>query len=256
MIPANHPLLSLATPMVIVAPVRAGGTLLSHCLSNHPDIFCDRGEPLRQASGWRAFTRKNRTELLTVLASQTGYRVSGFKLTYDQAFQDDVRDWMAETQPRVLWLRRENLLRQAISQIVNRAVREGRLQRAQHSFESVEIEPIDVALDDTVRYLVHFARQNKAAAARLVGLTVLPVTYEEITANREHSYEAQELNPEAGARICEFLGVPYAPMPTRLVRIHAGPISSLVSNWRELRVALLDAGYAAVVAGERQWTSS
>jgi predicted nuclease of predicted toxin-antitoxin system len=256
MIPANHPLLSLATPMVIVAPVRAGGTFLSHCLSNHPDIYCDRGEPLRQASGWRAFTRENRAELLTVLASQTGYRVSGFKLTYDQAFQDDVQAWLATTKPRVIWLRRENLLRQAISQIVNRAVREGALQRAQHSFGAVAIEPVAIEPADAIRYLVHFGRQNKAAEKLLAELTVLPVTYEEITANREHGYEAQELNPEAGARICEFLGVPYAPMPTRLVRIHAGPISSLVSNWQELRVALLDAGYAAVVAGERQWTSS
>lgn len=251
----NHPLAESAVHGVIVAPVRSGGTFLAHCLSNHPHVFCDRGEPLRVLSNWRPYAQLDPARLLDVLTNQTGYRASLCKLTYDQAFREDIWTWVQERIPRVIWLVRENLLRQAISQAINRKVRLHSLQRAQHSFEPVPIEPVRVLPQTLMRYIAHFGRQNYAARTRLATLPrVLRVTYEEITANPEGADQATGLAESAGVEICQFLGVAYVPMPTSLVRIHPGPLSALLSNWEEVRDALLQSRYADLARGER-WTS-
>ena len=41
-----------ANPAVIITLQRTGGSWLAGCLSNHPDIFCTRGEPLAKRSLW------------------------------------------------------------------------------------------------------------------------------------------------------------------------------------------------------------
>jgi hypothetical protein len=253
----NHPLNTASVRAVIVAPVRSGGTFLAHCLSNHPDVYCDRGEPLRAAGVWRPYAEMDRALLLDVMTQQTGYLVSMCKLTYDQAWGEDVWAWIQKRSPRVIWLTRKNLLRQALSQVVNRRVRPEGMERPQHSFEPVAVEPIQVEPAEVMRYIEHFARQNRAAGERLRAMErvpmerVLPVTYEELTGGQE---QAEELEPTVGRKLCAFLDVDYAPMPTRLVRIHRGPVAALVSNWRELRDALLQSRYPEVATGEARWS--
>jgi hypothetical protein len=247
----NHPLNTASLRALIVAPVRSGGTFLAHCLSNHPDVYCDRGEPLRAAGVWRSYAEMDRALLLDVLTQQTGYLVSLCKLTYDQAWGEDVWAWVQERRPRVIWLTRKNLLRQALSQVMNRRVRLEGMERAQHSFEPVVVEPIRVESAEVMRYIEHFGRQNRTAGERLRTLErVLSVTYEEVTGGQE---QAEGLDPTMGRRICAFLDLDYAPMPRRLVRIHRGPVSALVSNWRELRAALLQSRYPEVAMGEARW---
>jgi len=43
----------LALPFLILAHVRTGGTFCAHALSNHPQVYCDRGETLHHLSAWR-----------------------------------------------------------------------------------------------------------------------------------------------------------------------------------------------------------
>ena len=251
----NHPMNQRATPALIIAPVRSGGTFLEHCLSNHPDIFCERGEPLLVRSVWRPYTLKNRTRLLDVLLNQTGYRVSMCKLTYDQVFCEDVWAWVMKRNPKVIWLTRESLLRQAISMAINRMVNDDKLQRAQHSFESVPVEPVTIDPAQIIRFIKHFGRQNAMAKVQLKQIKdVLPVTYEEITRNPKQLYQAEGLNPDAGKRICEFLGVPFEPMPTHLVRVNPGPLCSILSNWVEVRDMLVKT-FPEIEKGEQHWDS-
>jgi hypothetical protein len=247
--PANHPLLNRASAALIIAPVRSGGTFLSHCLSNHPDMYWDRGEPLLKRSNWGPYSQTDRIRLLDVLTNQTGYLVSGCKVTYDQAFQPDVWEWIARRQPYILWLRRENLLRQAVSQVINRRVAAGELDRPQHSFERLEIEPVEIDPQDIVRYIVHFGRQDKGAGQRLREALpyVLALTYEAITGNEE----ATEIAPAEAQRICEFLGVEVLPMTTRMIRIHPGPLSAILSNWPEVRGAVRRSEYAYLLEHEQ-----
>ena len=48
---------NLARPAVVIASVRSGGTYLAHCLSNHPQVFCDRGESLHHDSLWHRYLK-------------------------------------------------------------------------------------------------------------------------------------------------------------------------------------------------------
>ena len=95
------------------------------------------------------------------------------------------------------------------------------------------------------------AEERLRAMERVPMERVLPVTYEELTGGQE---QAEELEPTVGRKLCAFLDVDYAPMPTRLVRIHRGPVAALVSNWRELRDALLQSRYPEVATGEARWS--
>ena len=62
----------LARPAVLIASVRSGGTFLAHCLSNHPQIFCDRGESLHYRSLWHTHLTTNRAKLIYCLTHMLG----------------------------------------------------------------------------------------------------------------------------------------------------------------------------------------
>ena len=255
MVVENDPTQGMAQPGVIVAAIRAGGTFLSHCLSNHPRICCDRGEPLHHKSSWRRSIGGDVTVLLRALLNQTGYHVSMCKLTYTQAFHRDVWPEVLDVQPRVIWLRRDNLIRQALSVAINKRARAGQLTRPQHTFLRTAPVAITISPAQFLRYCEMLDRQNAAAEKRLRDITdVLPVTYEEITENARHPYMATGLNPKAGARLCEFLGVPAHPMPADLRRVNPGPVSDLLANWQEIRDAIAASAYADMAERERHWT--
>lgn len=204
---------AIAQPAVIVAGVRTGGTFLSHCLSNHPDIFCDRAESLHQTSVWHANLTFDRVKLLYCLTHMQGYRVSMCKMVYTQAFKPSVWKSIVEMQPRVIWLTRENVIRQTVSMLINRMAREGKIEHPAHSFD--EVEPVKVELA---------AEAILAAARRLVVLdeyvlkemasmsAVLRLTYEQVTQKEDG------LTPKIGRQVCEFLGVRYKAMACDLKR--------------------------------------
>src|SRR3972149_501108 len=70
----NHP-----TRAVLIAPNRSGGTFLAQYLSSHPQIFCDRGEPLHPKSCWRQ-AGLTPAQVVNLLTSQLYYLVSMFKM--------------------------------------------------------------------------------------------------------------------------------------------------------------------------------
>ncbi|MBN1248463.1 MAG: hypothetical protein JXC32_12445 [Anaerolineae bacterium] len=253
----NDPTQDMAQPGVIVSAIRAGGTFLSHCLSNHPHVYCDRGEPLHHRSAWCSLFEGDRRALLRVLLNQTGYRVSMCKLTYVQAFHRDIWPELQELQPRVIWLRRENVIRQAVSVAINQRARAGQLDRPQHTFEAQTVPvAIEIGAGEFLRYVDGLVRRNVAAQGKLRLMSnVLVLSYEEITANPTHLYMAQGLNPDAADRICEFLGVPFALMPADLARVNPWPLSELLTNWHEIRQAIGESQYAALAEKELHWTS-
>jgi len=79
----NDPTKRIAKPFIILANVRTGGTFLAHCLSNHPEIHCDRGETIHHGSIWRKrATATPFADLFYLLLRQEGYHASGFRMIY------------------------------------------------------------------------------------------------------------------------------------------------------------------------------
>jgi hypothetical protein len=233
-----------ATPAVVIAGARTGGTFLAHCLSTHSQIFFDRSESLHHGSIWHRNLALNRIKLLDVLLHMPGYRVSGCKLLYQQAFKCEVwQHLIMRARPRAIWLVRENVIRQAISLLVQQQARRGQARRPAHSFETpppLRIELPPEAVLRTARRLVELDKTVAAAIGQLDD--VIKLTYEQVTGG---VVEATRLPTRIGKIICEFFGVRYEPMSCELRRVNGSPLREALTNWPDIEAMFSASEFAA-----------
>lgn len=244
---------NMARAAVVVAAVRSGGTFLTHALSSHPYIFCDRGEPLHHKSAWVKSLRPDRIQLLEALTNQTGYRVSAVKLTYTQALHRDIWPWLVAKQPLVIHLTRENLIRQAVSMLINKQSRAGNIKRPQHTFEDTRPVQVELAPALVLKAARTLRAQDRRAAKMLKGRiqAVMPLTYAQVVGGEG---ESAEWMPTGTARqVCKFLGVYYHRLHCDLRRVNAQPLRALLSNWRQVEAAVRGSELAACLEDERIW---
>jgi len=231
-----------ARPAVIVAAVRSGGTFLAHCLSNHPQIFCDRGESLHYRSLWHTYLIKNRAKLIYCLTHMQGYQVSMCKLIYQQAFLSEVWDYIREVP--IIWLRRENTIRQAVSHILNRMARQGKINRPQHTFGRVGAICVELVPKRVLYVARVLLEQDKWIRKRLEPLNLLALTYEEIAG------PSSTLADGAARKICGFLGVQYVTLACELTRINPQPLAEMIENWDAMRGAIEGSEFAHCLRDE------
>lgn len=246
----NDETLNIARPAVIIAAIRSGGTFLTHCLSNHSQIFCDRGEPLHHLSVWCTTITQHRRRLLTALLNQTGYQVSMVRLTYIQALETNIYNWLVEKQPRVIWLYRENLLRQALSVHINLMVRRaGTIDRPQHTFR--DVRPVQIAVEPGlfVKYLRGLQEQNLRMKKALDKFErVYPLTYAQVVGGESNT--AYQLPMETANPLCKFLDVRCEMMSCDLRPVNPYPLSEMISNWKSVQVAVRQSEYAGLLETE------
>lgn len=238
--PDNNPIKGMARGAVIVAAIRSGGTFLAHCLSNHPQIFCERGEPVHHRSVWCTILDPNRCELLAALLNQTGYQVSACKLTYVQAFHRNIWPWLEQQRPRVIWLHRENVLRQSVSVLLNIRSRDGAIKLPQHAFERPKSVRVAIEPESVLTMARTLIDRDTMARKRLKGLTLLPLTYEDITGGGE----VATLPPAVRDRLCTFLGVRVEEMGTDLMKINWAPLKEILTNWSDVHSAVEQSEFA------------
>ncbi|HUW30359.1 MAG TPA: hypothetical protein VM223_01970 [Planctomycetota bacterium] len=235
----------LARPAVIIASVRSGGTFLAHCLSNHPQIFCDRGESLHYRSLWHTQLTLDRAKLLFCLTHMQGYQVSMCKLIYQQAFLREVWDYITGFPAiPVIWLRRENTIRQAVSHVLNQTARQGNIKRPQHTFGRVETICVELAPEHVLHVARGLLKQDQRVRKQLGTLKPLALTYEQIIG------PASTLADEATRRICEFLGVRYEPLGCELTRINPQPLAEMIANWEAVREVIGGSEFAHCLKDE------
>lgn len=224
------------SPALILAGVRTGGTLLAHALDSHPQMFFVRGEPLHHSNVWAGYLPE--IERLTLIFSQTGYLVSGCKLLYAQLYHGGITDFVKGLSPKIIFVHRENMLKQVASYIINKKVREWQLEfRPQHSFEeqpswgSIAVPPEEFLK----AYNLLLGRKKKVEKfLKENGFEVLRISYEQITGDSE----IEELPPKQSARLCEFLGVPKRNLLVTLRKINKQEPNELFSNWKEILNAI------------------
>lgn len=232
----------LARPALIVASLRSGGTFLAHCLSNHPQIFCDRGESLHYRSVWHTHLTTNRPELIYCLTHMQGYQVSMCKLIYQQAFLREVWDYIREVP--IIWLRRENTIRQAVSVLLNQMARRGKIQRPQHTFGRVEPICVDLKPEWVLKTARVLLERDRKAERRMGPLNPLALTYEEIVGS------GSTLADESAQKICEFLQVQYIPgLACELTRINPQSLAEMITNWEVVRKAIEASEFAHCLEG-------
>jgi len=246
---------NMATPAIIVAAIRSGGTFLTHCLSNHRQIYCDRAESLHHLSVWCTTLNPDRRHLLAALTNQSGYQVSMCRLTYIQAFHSEIWTWIVKRQPRVIWLYRDNILRQAISVHLNRMVRDaGKIKRPAHTFDDPKPITVKIAPALFLKYCRGLAERNRMAEKRLAKVEhVYRVTYADVIGGENAVADRLPLNTTK--TLCEFLGVRYELLKADLRRVNPFPLRELIGNWTEVEAAIRASEFAEMLEDEKLWTS-
>lgn len=231
----------LVVPFLILAHVRTGGTFLAHALSNHPQVYCDRGETLHHLSSWRS-AKIPVEAIIKIIWNQDGYHAAGFRAIYRQAFHPRVWPIIQRVEPRIIHLVRRNVARQGISFGYQQLVRQGKIPfHPVHTFEAVQPDPVFV----DPKIIACYARKvrnemlrGQEIIAKYPG-QVLEISYEDLTGDRETIF----VTDDATIRIENFLGIQPARLSVRLRRDFDVPMARWFKNWAAVRSALVKEGF-------------
>jgi len=224
----------IASPAVIIVGWRCGGTFLTHCLSNHPDIFCARGEVLHSKTVWRKTTRGLLQTLICTLG-QPHYKISMCKLTYHQAFCDEIWPYLLKRQPKVIWLYRENVIRQAMSFILMKMFYKGATKQPIHTLGKSKPARITIEPEMLLNYARRLRQNNKQGRGRMVYFkNVLELTYADVVGGERIS----AVTLAANRKVCRFLDVRVRQLDSGLRPTNPFPLSETLLNWSEVRRAI------------------
>ena len=236
-------------PAIIIGERRAGGTLMACCLSNHPEIYCDRWEPLNSGSLWyRMFP--NDVDRLHLLLHQPYYKVSMCKLLPQHTWRKPVARYLKQHRPPVQMIHvyRENILAQAVSCVINLHSREHAMGHPTHVFKSIELAPVALNPADVVAWCkASFNHHCQITRwTNRVKLPTLRISYEEMTGN----IDTGQLPDDLCREICKFLHVSDEPLYTRMHKVHSPELSGVVANWPEVVKAVEQSDYARYLEAE------
>lgn len=228
------------TRFVLFARGRSGTTLLLSMLNAHPAVEAD-GEILRR----RALCP---LRLVKQCEAQTQASVYGFKLLSYQlrSLQTHLPDRRAflealvEQGYRVLYLRRQNLLRHALSGLYA----EHRRRWHQTETDAADRPAIRVRRDDLFRWLDGSAQLRRFEQEAIGGLPHLSLTYEE-------HLEDPACHADTLRRVTEWLNLdPIAP-DTSLCKTTPRRLSELATNPDDVRRWVAASPYAHFLKATR-----
>lgn len=205
---------------------RSGSTLLVELLDGHPQIAC-LGEILR----FRTFAPASyiRNCMKTCDAPRRGFKLLSYQVRTlcSPARQSAIRDWMEENRVTVFHLRRENLLRHAVSNIY--AERRG----AYHSTDkgaatrqSIHIEP-----EELLRWMDGSKALLEFELGFLEGLDRFEIVYEKHLSDAERQQQTY-------SEILAKLDLPHHPSSTTLKKVTPPDLRQLIENFSEIERAL------------------
>lgn len=217
---------------VIIGANRTGGTFLACCLSNHPDIHCPRGEIFSKEAPWQQRLNLGHAELLDFVLSETFYQVSMCRLTYIQAFDDQVCGYLHGQHVKVVHLVRDDLAVVTSALLAKAEKKRGRPRHvflgADDAFQDDEV--LDTSVGEVVQRLAHLKAQREKFERLYSDLEVLVVRYEDMTTG------GHMLDQGVGAEVCAFLGVvPVVPLWARNSKMHRRALSTYYKNWRSIK---------------------
>lgn len=229
-------------PAMILAGTRTGGTMLASCLSNHPDIFCVRGEPLLDGEAWRdSLPGMTDSQILLCIFTQFGYKIGMCKVTYDQ-FKPVIHIIRA-MRPKIIHLVRGNVIRCCLSQLAT-----GTRGKYAHSTGKVNTTAFAVNAVQFVQKCRKHVEEVEVMQEWIdeSGLESITVAYEEMVGGEGRS--VSQMEGKTSNKVCEFLGVDYPiVLETRLRKVNPARIKSMVLDWNKLRAALAVTEFAEII---------
>lgn len=223
---------------VIFGQGRTGSELLCDLLHSHPQIHCDK-EILNQP----VFLPRRLIRCSALLSTCDAY---GFKVNIKQLTdRQRVRDPNAflaglhERGWKIIYLSRRNLLRQILSIVL--LTQSGRAHRYRSKDgPKPKVDKISVDCAILHRELVRRKAVLKSEETALSGLPCLRIVYDDDLYTIEQQRQTVQ-------RIVEWLGLPYEPPVSDLVRITPKCLVDLVENYEEMAASLAGTEFAPLL---------
>lgn len=223
---------------IIIAGSRVGSMMLCNALDSHPQISCERAEPLNPTTS--IYLREGLTieQTIRIVLSRPGFQWDMCKVSYRQLAKmvslETLKGWGVE---KIIHLWRENVLRVVVSAALNTSAWKGERDHPTHAWATPEISRIELdpanVLSEARRYILN-VRAMQAQLA-VCGLPVLELMYERIVPS---PHDIGQL--DIGIRgLREFLEIEYAPFLTLTKPINPYPLSEIVTNWPVVKAALV-----------------
>jgi hypothetical protein len=221
---------------VIIAGARVGSAMLCNALDSHPQISCEREDPLDYKTSPYFYQGLEPHQTLQLVLSRVGYQWCICKVSYRSLKNTiSLEDLIEMGVERVIHLWRENALRVVVSAALNTSARNGERKHPTHAWETPEISRIELdpanVLSEARRYILNVRAMQ--AQLSVCGLPVLNLRYEDIA----HPGTAQLWHTDEN-RVTEFLDVMEFHLTTDTRPINPYPLSEIVTNWSVVKAAL------------------
>jgi hypothetical protein len=237
---------------IILTTQRSGSTFLVECMDSHPEIECSgeilNGQPDHPVPPYRGPLKKvwKGLRIIRTGAWMPGRwmdafyrrgtaRVRCFKAMYNQLSRPFALRHFAENEDiRVIHLRRHNLLKVHVSRLLMDE-REQIQTTAPTEAVWIRVEP-DKAIASMRKARACHETFDRAFARH----PRLQVAYESL-------FDGAFLQEETGRRICDFLGVAYHRMQSKLTKLNPESLRDMVTNYDELAGAIARTEFAGML---------
>jgi hypothetical protein len=234
---------------IVVANMRSASSFLISCLSGHPEIRAMGGEETEVllSDVWRTNGDAD-VDVLRRYYDHPTISLTCAKITYVQ-FSREIADFIISRRLKVIHLTRENVIRWALSAVVNEKTSD---ERYGHFFEGME-RPKIPRFTVVPSYFLGLMISCDTWQRRMhrlfeeISNEVLSLTYEDVV-GREGS-NSEGIDPEKGRAITDFLGVPYKPLTSDRRKGNIWPISEVIANWNEVHDLISHSDYMALLEG-------
>lgn len=237
---ANFP----AQKFLIYGQGRTGSELLCSLLDANPDIQCDT-----EIFFHHIFLPKL---LIKGKCNSCPKKAYGFKVKIYQLLdiqKKDPRQFLIDfldDRGKIIYLKRQNLLRQGISLITAR-------QRKQFHIKSknqaVKKEKINIDCDLLLAQMRDREAYDDTDAKVLEGLPYIPIVYEDDLLKEENHQATVD-------KICEYLKITPTPVQTKFRKLTPENLSDLIANYDEVLQAVSSTKYAHFLEEETKEVKS
>lgn len=219
---------------------RVGSTLLTDLLDSHPDVRCENeilhipvlrpvayAEARAAAAGTRAY----------------GFKLLGYQLRLN-ARRGDPRELLTRFVDggwRIVHMKRENVLRQAVSALVSRYRKQWHSTKSEGALRGamrIDVEDLRWMMDAIVR-------DTGVDAKNLGDLPRAETIYERDLLDADRHQATAD-------RMFAFLGLPSAPVRTRWAKVTPKRLRDFVANYDEMAESVAAGPYARFLEAEQQ----
>lgn len=212
---------------IIVTQPRTGSTMLVQALDKHSKITCKGEIFLHTVEGvTQERPEQKKWGVMKELFSHDGIR--GFKMMLVQRPRG-IYEWMVEEDVKVIYLWREDVVRQVISMAL--AKQTGKWGHFKFPGKNT-LDPVGISMmvDGAI------AGREKFENTLLPHLKHITISYEELV--NEDGNEVSELPEKATRKLLNFLGTGYERLPISMKKQGMANLKELVSNYEEVMAYL------------------